>query len=260
MTAVSQSGSTLTVASPPSPGRARMCEPITIGVPLPRGVVKDPARIALVDEDRAMVPVQALPTERWPDGSLRWVLLDFQAAGIFAPDRRYHLKLDGGVKALQAPRVTIAEAAEQIVVDTGAAQFRLQPGGGFPFAAVTVGGLAPIDAASSAFVVIDAKGATWRARITKVEVEERGTVRSSVRLDGFVGPRRRPLLEVTARVHFFAGSSAVRLAVTVRPRRRATREVFGTLAIAARSICATRRCTSRCRRALRRSSAHRSSA
>ena len=221
MTAVSLSGTTLTVASPPSPGRSRMCEPITIGVPLPCGAVKDPGRIALVDEDRAMVPVQALPTERWPDGSLRWVLLDFQAAGLFAPDRRYHLKLDGGITALQAPRVTITEAAEQIVVDTGAAQFRLQPGGGFPFAAVTVGGLAPIDAASSAFVVIDAKGSTWRARITKVEVEERGPRRSSIRLDGCVGPPRRPLLEVIARVHFFAGSSAVRLSVTVRNPRRA---------------------------------------
>ena len=221
MTAVSLSGTILTVASPPSPGRAGTCEPITIGVPLPRGVVKDPIRIALVDEDGAMVPVQALPTESRPDGSLRWVLLDFQAAGIFALDRRYHLKLDGGVTALQAPRVTITEAAEQIVVDTGAAQFRLQPGGAFPFAAVTVGGLAPIDAASSAFVVIDAKGSTWRARITKIEVEERGPVRSSIRLDGFVGPRRRPLLEVIARVHFFAGSSAVRLAVTVRNPRRA---------------------------------------
>ena len=221
MTAVSLSGTTLTVSSHPGPGRARTCEPITIGVPLPRGVVKDAGRIALVDDDRAMVSMQALPMERWPDGSLRWVLLDFQAAGIFEPDRRYHLKFDGGVTALQAPRVAITEAAEQIVVDTGAAQFRLQPGGGFPFAGVTVGGLAPIDAASSAFVVIDAAGRTWRARITKVEVEERGPVRSSVRLDGFVGPRRRPLLQVIARVHFFAGSSAARLAVTVRNPRRA---------------------------------------
>jgi hypothetical protein len=221
MTAVSLSGTTLTVSSHPGPGRARTCEPITVGVPLPRGVVKDPGRIALVDDEGAMVPVQALPMERWPDGSLRWVLLDFQAAGVFEPSRFYHLKLDGGVTALQAPRVAITEAADGIVVDTGVAQFRLQPGGGVPFAAVTVGGQAPIDAASSAFVVIDAEGRTWRARITKVEVEERGPVRSSVRLDGFVGPRRRPLLQVIVRVHFFAGSSAARLAVTVRNPRRA---------------------------------------
>ena len=88
MSAVSLSGTTLIVSSHPSPGRARECEPITIGVPFPRGAVKDPGHIALVDDDRAAVAVQALATEVWPDGSVRWALLDFQAGGTFAPERR----------------------------------------------------------------------------------------------------------------------------------------------------------------------------
>ena len=65
----------------PSPGRTRTCEPITVGVPLPRGLVQDPRRIGLVGDGQATVPLQALPTERWPDGSIRWALLDFQATG-----------------------------------------------------------------------------------------------------------------------------------------------------------------------------------
>src|SRR6185295_12171560 len=115
MSAVSSSGTTLIVSSQPSPGRARVGEPITVGVPFPRGAVKDAARIALVEDDRA-VAVQALPTELWPDGSIRWALLDFQATGTFAPERRYHLTLDGGGAALHAPRVKITEAADTIVV------------------------------------------------------------------------------------------------------------------------------------------------
>lgn len=221
MAAVPLSGTTLIVSSHPSPGRARVCEPITVGVPLPRGVVTDPRRIGLVGDDQATIPLQALPTERWPDGSIRWALLDFQATGLVTSDRRYQLKLDCGSTAVHTPRVEIDEAAERVVVDTGAARFRMQSGASFPFAAVTVGGLAPIDASSSAFVVIDGQGKSWRARVTKVEVEERGPVRSSVRLDAFVGPRRGPLLQVIARIQFFAGSAATRVAVTLRNPRRA---------------------------------------
>jgi hypothetical protein len=212
---------TLIVSSHPSPGRATTCEPITVGVPMPRGVVTDPDRIGLAGDGQAMIPLQALPTEHWPDGSIRWALLDFQATGVAGSDRHYHLKLDCAGATTLAPCVEITETAERIVVDTGAASFRLQAGAGFPFAAVIVGGLAPIDASSSAFVVIDARGKSWRARVAKVEVEERGPVRSSIRLDAFVGPRRRPLLQVIARIHFFAGSAAVRIAVTVRNPRKA---------------------------------------
>ena len=221
MASVSLSGTTLTVSAHPNPGRASTCEPITVGVPLPRGVIKDPRRLGLVGDDLTMVPLQALPTERWPDGSIRWALLDFQATGLVASDRRYQLNLDCDGPALHTTRVEIAEAPERIVVDTGAAQFRLQAGAAFPFAAVTVGGRAAIDASSSAFVVIDDQGKSWPAGVTKVEVEDRGPVRSSVRLDAYVGPRRRPLLQVIARIHFFAGSAATRIAITVRNPRRA---------------------------------------
>src|SRR5712671_24248 len=94
MASVSLSGTTLIVSSHPSPGRASACEPITVGVPLPRGVIKDPRRFGLVGDDLTMVPLQALPAERWPDGSIRWALLDFQATGFVTSDRRYQLNLD----------------------------------------------------------------------------------------------------------------------------------------------------------------------
>jgi hypothetical protein len=48
MAEASFSGTTLIVSSRPGPGRAKVCEPITVGVPLPRGAVHDPHRIGLV--------------------------------------------------------------------------------------------------------------------------------------------------------------------------------------------------------------------
>ena len=188
---------------------------------MPRGLVSDPRRIGLVDHDGRAVPLQALTTEQWPDGSVRWALLDFHASGPVEVNRYYELTVDAISAALPAARVQVTEASGRLAVDTGAARFELAPGIAFPFAAATVDGKAPIEAPSGAFVATDERGRSWRARITNVEVEDRGPLRSSVRLDAFVGPRRGPLLEVIARVEFFAGSAATRVAVTVRnPRPR----------------------------------------
>lgn len=221
MTPASSSKTTLVVSSEAGPGRARTCEPITVGIPMPRGLVTEPRQIALVDGDGKPVPLQALPTERWPDGSVRWALLDFQANGPVAADSRYELTFHGGTTALPAPRLQVTETAGRVAIDTGAARFELQPGMAFPFSAATAGGKVPVDATGGAFVVTDQRGRSWRARITKVEVEDRGELRSSVRLDGFVGPRHRPLLQLIARVHVFAGSAAARVSITLRNPRRA---------------------------------------
>ena len=212
MTPASSSRTTLIVSSEAGPGRARTCEPITVGVPMPRGLVTEPRRIALVDGDGKPVPLQALPTERWPDGSIRWALLDFQANGPVAADRRYRADLpwrhDGiacaapagdGNRRSESP----STPARRDSSCSRGWRFRSRPR---PPAA-----RCPIDAPSGAFVVTDQRGRSWRARITKVEVEDRGELRSSVRLDGFVGPRHRPLLQLIARVHFFAGSAAARV-------------------------------------------------
>ena len=186
-----------------------MGEPITVGVPLPRGVVKDAARIGARRRRPGRCPVQALPTELWPDGSIRWALLDFQATG----DLRAGAPLppDAGRRRRRAARAARDDHRSRPTRSWWTLAPRssgCRPGVGFPFEHVTAGGLAPIDAASSAFVVIDAKGTSWRARITKVEVEDRGPVRSSVRLDALcraaaaaaaAGHRARPFLRRVAR-------------------------------------------------------------
>jgi hypothetical protein len=48
-----------------------------------------------------------------------------------------------------------------------------------------------------------------------------GAVRACMRLSGGLGDRREPLVELTARLHFFAGSSSTRLSLTLRNPRRA---------------------------------------
>ncbi len=55
--------------------------PLTRGVPLPEGAVVNGDELALVDNEGQSVHQQLRPLSRWPDGSLKWVLLDFQGPG-----------------------------------------------------------------------------------------------------------------------------------------------------------------------------------
>src|SRR5947209_3655353 len=58
-----------------SPG----AEPVTVGVPLPRGFLTQAGAVGLFDHAGRQVTLQSLPLAHWPDGSVKWLLLDFIA-------------------------------------------------------------------------------------------------------------------------------------------------------------------------------------
>ncbi len=58
-------------------GVRRRAEPVSTGVPLPPGRVRAPEQLALVDDQGRRIPVQTQVLDRWPDDSVRWLLLDF---------------------------------------------------------------------------------------------------------------------------------------------------------------------------------------
>ena len=53
--------------------------PVTGGVPLAQGAAPGGSSFALRDQEGSTVPLQTSVLARWPDGSARWVLLDFQS-------------------------------------------------------------------------------------------------------------------------------------------------------------------------------------
>ena len=54
----------------------RRNEPVTVGVPLPRGSATDPSAWRIVSEDGIDVPLQVRVLDRWSDDSIRWALID----------------------------------------------------------------------------------------------------------------------------------------------------------------------------------------
>jgi hypothetical protein len=58
---------------------ARRGEPVTVGLPWPRGAVADDRLFQLIGPDGSPQVLQTRVLDRWPDGSVRWCLFDFLA-------------------------------------------------------------------------------------------------------------------------------------------------------------------------------------
>ena len=59
-------------------GIDRVAWPVSSGIPLAQGALRDPQASALYTADGIELPLQTEALARWPDGSIRWLLLDFQ--------------------------------------------------------------------------------------------------------------------------------------------------------------------------------------
>jgi hypothetical protein len=201
----------------------RVREPVTCGVPWPRGALHDPGLLVLTDTHGRPVSLQTKILDRWPDGSVRWVLLDWQAS--ICGSQHYELRIsDAGPDPLPAePAIrTAAHEGGRLSIDTGRAEFTLRPGDGFPLASVLVNGSAVIDGGHIEFTVEDERGRRYRPRIRQLQIEESGLVRAAVWADGQLADSGgKPLGDFSCRLHFFAGSATVRFHLTIRNPRKA---------------------------------------
>src|SRR5512144_182013 len=61
-------------------GNFRRCgEPVTVGLPLQKGILRSAGSARIVDRTGRAVPAQASASELWSDGSVRWILVRFLA-------------------------------------------------------------------------------------------------------------------------------------------------------------------------------------
>src|SRR5690606_19270857 len=144
----------------------RLREPVTFGLPLPKGSVRD-AREWSIDGRPADLAV----LDRWGDGSVRWMLVDGQVdAGPGARDAA--LSDTPAAEPLRA--LALGEPAGVVVVDTGLIRVGMQPGSGFPFASVESGGAAVVSASLTGLAIEGESGGSIRVTTRGVHVEHAG--------------------------------------------------------------------------------------
>ena len=203
-------------------GVARLNEPLTTGVPFARGVLPAGRRLGLVHSSGALVPVQTRELARWPDGSVKWALLDFQVGRLPAGGKTTYRLVADPPKTDPRRGIAVSETKGGITVDTGAMQVTLSRTGFDLVRSVKVDrnevfALKP----RPALEITDLAGTVRDsvkdlAKGFEVKVMERGPLRTVVRAVGEMQATEKERLGFTCWYFFCAGRKDVRVFFTMR--------------------------------------------
>jgi hypothetical protein len=185
--------------------------PIEVGLPLPPGALKDIAQLRLLDGTGRPVSLQAEILGRYPDESLRSVLLVFLAPLKKQAASTYTVEFGEGVRGEPAQGGLTCRAKDGAAeVDTGVVRFRAVRGARRILEGLSADGKALGDGISLFLVEKGQERPSFEIENTEVVVEESGPVRAVVCIRGrFSRAQSSTAFEV--RVHAYAGSSLVRL-------------------------------------------------
>jgi hypothetical protein len=202
-----------------SGGIRRTNEPLTCGVPLPRGVAFDTGGWMLRDGDGRELPLQTAVIDQWSDGSLRWVLLDTQVSWA-ADDTPRALSLSTaprGGGSVQRAGVAVGRTALGLSVDTGAASFVVA--GRTRFLSVAEGHPSAPPGSAAELQLMSRAGHPEAFRWDAPVVERAGALRTVIRLQGRCEGQEALLVGLS--LEFFAALSVIRVRLTVRNQRSA---------------------------------------
>jgi hypothetical protein len=197
---------------------------VRVGVPFPRGLLRDFRNLRLSSSAGKIRPFQARALSFWDDGSISWVLLDFEAkAGEvlklnFLNKRSLHLPNEA---------ITFKEGKENILISNGKFVFLIskEP----PFLKIKgLDGKEIVDGLEMSFVLKkEGKDINLLPLPSEeIEKEEIGPLHSVFRLrgrfgaaDGWVSP-----FTYDMRVHLFLRSEKVRFSLTITNYSKRERE------------------------------------
>ncbi len=202
-------------------GIARYHEPITVGVPFPRGLIQQLPECRLCNPQGQAIPLQTEVLACWPDQSVKWGLFDFQADVAAHTRAEYTLIANREHAASMTPELItsllVKKDADSFQIDTGAAIFTVPTRRFAPFSSVMIDGQERLDAANSCVSFEDDAGRQYEHHIEQARVETSGALRITLNIDGQI---RRPdsdanFARFAARLHFYAHSAACRIDYTL---------------------------------------------
>jgi hypothetical protein len=192
-----------------SAGVARKDEPVSGGVPMPMGLVKQPGDVHMVDADGNEVPGQFSAINRWGhDGSVCWMLVQSRATVPAKGAVKFYLK-PGKIKA-PAKGVTVEEADDEIIVRSPKNDMEIRVS------------KRKLELVQSKLTLTNGEVYTSTASApTEVVVEESGPERATILVRGrhaFAGKGKGTLPYLygyVARIRIYAGTTSVRISYTL---------------------------------------------
>ena len=207
-------------------GVVRSNWPLTSGIPLSRGRLSHPEHVSLISPAGEEIPVQTEALSRWPDGSVRWLLTDFQTSLQAGSTVKYRLRYGAGIHpAPVADPVRATENQAGIRLETGPLRIDLSRTSFRLLDAVWLDrnrdGVFDSDermtSSSDAGIVLTVPGGRqFRADLVnaQMQIEQAGPLRACVRISGHHGSADGRMFRYIVRLHVFRGQPFVKLCYT----------------------------------------------
>lgn len=198
-------------------GLKRYAEPVSWGVPLPKGLIHDVREIVLLDDSRKLMPLAVSPVSRWSDGSLKWVLCDMQVSLDKHEQRQFELARTGPqdswmhVEAKQNLGLEWSVDESGVTIDTGPCAFGIGTKELFPFRHMVWNGHQCLKEGGSSTNLLDAQGALWKPIINDWRIESHTQLRLVLRLSGHFVRDKESGPQYWARIYFYAGKPLARI-------------------------------------------------
>jgi len=216
-------------------GVNRIDWPVTSGIPLPKGAVKDERHIALYDSNGKEIPLQTTVLSRYweADSSIRWVLLDFRANVPAHGTSYYTVKYGEEINRHQFPtELKVKKEGNEVSINTGVLKFKVGQDFLSDVQMKTTEGWKEISRSEGGDMTMDitvppdtnlpaavlGKGRNeghYSSRIAKdvkIKIEDNGPLRVQVKVEGWYlrkdGRRFGPW---TLRVNAYAGKSYLKI-------------------------------------------------
>jgi len=199
--------------------------PVTTGIPFPKGALRSTKNLHLINSKGVKIPYQTRTLGFWDDGSIKWLLLDFQATLEAGKKGQYYLEMrDDETTPLEGYRITIEEDNHALFVDTGVLKAEFLKDRFTLFNRVWIrktcnGEWNEVLIRPGDIIITDVKGKAYRSSRDLdflYEIEERGPLRAVLKFTGCHrgDDERAKLFDFTVRLHFYAGKRFVKMFYT----------------------------------------------
>jgi len=176
--------------------------PLTGGVSIAEGAAPEGTVFVLRDDRGNAVPLQTSVLARWKDGSVRWVLLDFQSKPPADGKLGYVLSWGEAIQPKQPDVVVCQSTDEGPTLESGTVTVSLADG-----ALLSIS-----DRFDVVFSLTDSKGQVCDAVVESAGIETTGKLRSTLSLLGsFRTPAGDRVFQFRLRATTYAGLSTIRL-------------------------------------------------
>lgn len=195
-------------------GIPRNGEAVRTALPCARGEIPASTSLWIIDPAGQPCPSQFKVLKQWPDGSAKWLLVDFKAHLAANAETVYRLTKSAPVPAPVEPAVQVHQGQDNWVITCGAGRFILDTHVFLPFRQVQAADGQSLQAGAGRCFLRSDTAPDRIPLIENVSLEDSGPLHAIVRMAGrFDLPKRE--LRFSSRLHFFSGSRQVQIEFTL---------------------------------------------